>query len=163
MLVQVLRVPLSGSSGASVTCTWKAGINCGAKRRLDGQARGTRAAEGGECSCLDASLQQIKRVPTSQTCFQRGLLKEIFFFKFYKVQPLIMLSHNQSLQNVTVSSLQGTSSIWYDGGVWAFWSIQYGSCHPVTDFFIFKTSVGVTLGHYTTFFFFLCVFQICYC
>lgn len=76
-----------------------------------------------------------KWVQTSQTCFQRGLLKEIFF-KFYKVQPLIMLSHNQSLQSITVSSFQVIATIWYDYGVLGFWSLQYGSCHWV--FFLFS-------------------------
>lgn len=71
----------------------------------------------------------------TQTCFQRGLLKEIFF-KFYKVQPLIMLSHNQSLQSITVSSLQVISNIRYDHRVLVFWRVQYGSCHWVDLFFI---------------------------
>lgn len=99
-----------------------------------------------------------KWVQTSQTCFQRGLLKEIFF-KFYKVQPLIMLSHNQSLQSITVSSFQVIATIWYDYGVLGFWSLQYGSCHWDFFFFFFKTSVGVTLGHCTTFFSFLMCFR----
>lgn len=72
-----------------------------------------------------------------------------------------MLSHNQSLQSITVSSLQVISNIWYDCGVLVFWSVHYGSCHwaYVFNFFFFflKTSVGVSLGHYTTFFFSSCL------
>lgn len=80
------------------------------------------------------SLQ--KWVPMSQACFQRGLLKEIFF-KFYKVQPLIMLSHNQSLQSITVSSLQVISNIWYDYGVLVFWSVQYALSLFIYQFICF--------------------------
>lgn len=91
-----------------------------------------------------------KWVQTSQTRFQRGLLKEIFF-KFYKVQPLIMLSHNQSLQSITVSSFQVIATIWYDYGVLGFWSLQYGSCHWV--FFYFQNVCGSYPGTLHNFFF----------
>lgn len=107
-----------------------------------------------------------KWVLMSQTCFQRGLLKEIFF-KFYKVQPLIMLSHNQSLQSITVSSLQVISSIWYDYGVFVFWSVQYGSCHRnylfINWFFFSQNVCGSYPGTLHNLFFSPHVFQICYC